>query len=261
MVSVLVTNQQGRFTACCRHRPADATAPNAGFTLLEALIATLIMAIIMGALATVTAQWLPSWDRGVAALQRVEHFAVSLDRLTTDLAAAEIVSAGSGLPLFDGTELSVIFVRSTLAPDRSTGLEVVRIAATSDDSGPVLVRSTAPFVPTIDDATELSFSNPVVLIRGPYRMLFSYAGADRVWRDNWRRSAQLPRAIRVRVQDAATPTTLTMSTATLVHAELSAHCATSLMQLARVERGLGKNEGANATLLQECLGPGASSGG
>ena len=33
----------------------------AGFTLIEALLATLLMAIIMGALAQMTSQWLRSW--------------------------------------------------------------------------------------------------------------------------------------------------------------------------------------------------------
>lgn len=32
----------------------------AGFTLIEALVATLLMAMILSALATVTAQWLPN---------------------------------------------------------------------------------------------------------------------------------------------------------------------------------------------------------
>ena len=36
----------------------------AGFTLLEALVATALMGLILAALATITAQWLPNWDRG-----------------------------------------------------------------------------------------------------------------------------------------------------------------------------------------------------
>jgi general secretion pathway protein J len=187
------------------------------------------MGVIMAALATITGQWLPSWDRGVVRLQRVEALAVGLDRLVADLAAAEFVSAGAGndRPIFDGGELSVAFVRTTLRPSAVTGLEIVRIAETSDERGPVLVRSTAPFLPNMVDAggtDALLFSNPVVVIRAPYRVAFSYAGPDRVWRDAWHEGARLPRAVRVRLRDLATSTTLAVSTSTLIHAELPARC-------------------------------------
>src|SRR6516162_7253103 len=107
---------------------------NAGFTLVEALVATLLMAFILGALATVTAQWLANWDRGFIRAQRVELLAAGLERVVADLAAAEIVSMGGGYdpPLFDGGELSVTFVRTALGPTNSNGLEVVRISVAAD---------------------------------------------------------------------------------------------------------------------------------
>ena len=36
----------------------------AGFTLVEAMVATALMGMILAAIATVTAQWLPNWNRG-----------------------------------------------------------------------------------------------------------------------------------------------------------------------------------------------------
>jgi general secretion pathway protein J len=201
----------------------------AGFTLVEALVATLLMAIILGALATVTAQWLPNWNRGLARLQRAELFAAGLERLLADLAAVEFVSAGSANapPIFDGTELSVTFVRTTLGPNAATGLEIVRLTETSGSGATALVRTTAPFVPISEDtrfAQQPSFANPVVMIRAPYRVSFAYAGSDRVWRDIWRGAAELPRAVRVRVRDAATSRTLAVSTTALIRAELPARC-------------------------------------
>src|SRR5258705_216438 len=65
----------------------------AGFTLIEALLATLLMAIIMGALAQMTSQWLRSWDRGFTRIQSVDLLAVGLDRLVEDGAAAGIGSS------------------------------------------------------------------------------------------------------------------------------------------------------------------------
>lgn len=211
-------------------RSALNSPPNAGFTLVEALLATLLMAVILGMLGTVTGQWLPNWNRGFLRIQRSQLLAAGLDRVVADLASATTVSGGvtNEGPLFDGTELSVTFVRTALGPNTVTGLEIVRIAEASDDVGPALVRSTAPFTPENTSTSRSGgwhFSNPIVVIRPPYRIAFSYAGPDRVWRDTWRGQAQLPRAVRVRVRDAANSRTLAVSTSTVIHAELSARCA------------------------------------
>jgi general secretion pathway protein J len=210
-------------------RAAD-PASSAGFTLVEMLAATLLMGIILATLATITAQWLPNWNRGVAQLQREKILATGLDRLTDDLAAAEFVSVGSGKapPVFEGDELSVIFVRTTLEPNTDLGLQVVRIAETSDDEGgPTLVRSTAPLPMGASqgfDADALDFTNSVVVIRSPYRVSFSYAGPDRAWRDDWHGQSLLPRAVRIQIRDNATSALLAATTSTLIHAELPASC-------------------------------------
>jgi general secretion pathway protein J len=207
-------------------RRVASRSQRAGFTLIEALLATLLMAIIMGALAQMTSQWLRSWDRGFTRIQSVDLLAVGLDRLVADIAAAEIVAgSATNMPLFDGTEFAVMFVRTPVGPNTFTGLEVIRIEEASDSRGPALVRNTAPFTPVIRDLTEVNFSDPVVLIRAPYRISFSYAGPDRVWRDTWRSAAQLPRAIRVSVRDSAGSRTLAVSTSTVLRAELPARCA------------------------------------
>jgi general secretion pathway protein J len=212
-----------------------ATGSNdAGFTLVEALVATLLMSLILAALATLTAQWLPNWNRGLIVLQRTELAADGLDRLTDDLAEAEFITTGTGdgPPLFDGSELSVIFVRTKLAPNGGIGLEVVQIAEVGDDQGPgpLLVRSTAPLPigsKEGGDGSNLEFSGPVVVIHPPYRVSFSYAGADRVWRDSWHAQTELPRAVRIQIRDNATSNLLAVSTAALVHAELAARCTWS----------------------------------
>ncbi len=206
----------------------------AGFTLVEALAAMLLMTIILAALATITAQWLPNWDRGFARLQSGGSLALSLERLTDDIAAAQYVSAdaGNGPPLFDGGELSVTFVRTTLAPNAAAGLQVVRLAEASGERGPALVRSTAP-LPIGSDYSpengELTFANPVVMIHAPYRVSFSYAGPDRVWQSTWHGRAALPRAVRISLRDNATSLVLGASTSTLIHAELPARCTWSRM--------------------------------
>ncbi|SEC06844.1 general secretion pathway protein J [Rhizobiales bacterium GAS191] len=200
-----------------------------GFTLVEALAAVALMGVIIAALATVTAQWLPNWKRGFVRVQRTEQLRLGLERIVADLAAAEFITPNAEAkgPLFAGAELSAIFVRTALGPNASPGLEIIRFVETADDQGFALVRERAPFVPLAASAggAELpAFSDPVVLVRAPYRIRFSYAGSDRTWRDTWRNSAQLPSAVRVSVRSAGTEQILSASTATLIHVDLPVEC-------------------------------------
>jgi len=207
----------------------------AGFTLIEAIVALALMGVILGALATITAQWLPNWNRGIARAQAHERLALALERVSSDLAAAEFVPIGGDTrgAFFDGTERSVILVRTAIGPNAQPGLEVVRIAEAITDGVPYLVRTRAPFAPGIAAIiypNEAKFTDPVVLLRASHRVAFSYAGADRVWRDEWRQQLQPPKAIRLTLRDVAAQKTLAISTATLVHVDLPVDCiaATSL---------------------------------
>ncbi len=115
----------------------------AGFTLVEALLATALMGAILAAIGTVTAQWLPNWNRGFVRVQGTETLAVGLERIIADLAAAEFVTAGANIrqPVFDGTELSVTFLRTAIGPNTRPGLELVRIMESGGEKGLMTVRS------------------------------------------------------------------------------------------------------------------------
>jgi general secretion pathway protein J len=205
----------------------------AGFTLVEMLAATVLMAIVLAAVATITAQWLPNWNRNVTRLQSNEQISLGLDRLTADIAAAEFISPGRGTlqPLFVGTNRSVEFVRTALGPNARIGLEIVRISDARGDRGPVTVRTRASFKPVGErggfQPGQTQFTDPVVLLRSPYTIAFEYAGSDRIWRDTWSEQPLLPRAVKLTVHDIAMKRPLAISTAQLVHSELPVDCITS----------------------------------
>jgi len=228
-----------------RHDPRRASA---GFTLIETLIATALMVAILAALATVTAQWLPNWNRGFARVQRTELLSLGLERVVADLAAAEYVPAhyATKHPLFEGRELAVTFVRTAIGPNAPPGLEIVRLVETSDARGLALVRTQMPFAP-VDPNVGVDLrglGNPVVLARAPFRLSFAYAGADRVWRSTWIDAAQLPTAVRVTVRNAATGQVLSVSTAALVHVTASPECVRAKGTRNCVNPVGGESEGA-----------------
>jgi general secretion pathway protein J len=209
-----------------RQRHGEKNKQTAGFTLLEAMIAMALMALVLTALATITAQWLPSWNKGMARTQRHEQTALGIERIVADLAAAEFIppSRGSRGPTFNGAPQSVIFVRILAGPQPGPGLEIVRIAEAGTAREPVVIRTHTRFVPRVASQHDpIDYRDPVVLLRAPYRLSFSYAGRDRVWRDRWQ-ELELPSAIRLTLQDVTTRQTMSVSTATSVHSELSADC-------------------------------------
>jgi general secretion pathway protein J len=201
-------------------------ADEAGFTLIEVLMATLLMTVILGSLATVTAQWLPNWNRGMARVARAERLAIGLERIAADLSVAEMmpINAEAKEPLFEGAELSVTFVRTAVGPNTRPGLEIIRLIEKADVQGLALVRERASFVPMAADA-QIRFADQVVLIRSPFRVSFSYAGPDQVWQKEWRGQKQLPDKVRISVRDIASGQVLAVSSAAIVHVNAPAECA------------------------------------
>jgi general secretion pathway protein J len=207
----------------------------AGFTLVEALASIALMSTIVVALSAVTGQWMPNWHRGFGRVQRIETLDVGLQRVVSDLEAAEYVTPNnaSKAPIFLGEAKSVTIVRSANAPGTSPHLEFVRLAETVDERGFALVRSHAPFKPLDPNRpidAQIYFADPVVLIRAPFRVTFAFAGEDRLWRDWWRNEAFLPSASRIELRDAATDRLLAVSTATLLHVDLPAQCVSQQSQ-------------------------------
>lgn len=198
-----------------------------GFTLIETLVALALTGLVLSALANITSQWLPNWNRGIDRIQRSESIGLALQRLSADLAAAEYVPASreQRQPLFEGSELSVTFVRTALGPNARPGLDVVRIGETTDRQELVTVRSRASFAPLEPGSTlseQIHTGDPVVLLRAPYRLSFSYAGRDRIWKSSWHDADRLPAAIMLTVRDAASERILPVSTVASIHADAPA---------------------------------------
>jgi general secretion pathway protein J len=203
----------------------------AGFTLFEALVSVALMGALIVSLGAVAGQWLPNWHRGFGRVQRLETLDIGLQRLASDLEAAEFVapSSASKAPFFVGDEKQVMLIRVANAPGTTQHLEFVKIAETVDERGFALVRSHAPFKPLDPNRpieAQLYFADPVVLIRAPFRVSFAFAGPDRLWRTSWQEPVLLPAAARIEVRDAPTDKVLAISTATLLHMNVPVECIT-----------------------------------
>lgn len=212
--------------------PNSHRAGERGFTLIEAIVALALMGLVLSALAAITAQWLPNWNRGFGRIQRSELIGIALERISTDLAAAEYVPPNRDThhPLFDGQELSVMFVRSALGPNAGPGLDIVRLGETRDHGEFVTVRSRVRFTPLspgVSLSEQTHFGDPVVLLRAPYRLSFAYAGPDRIWKSSWRNADKLPAMVKLTVRDAASERVSPLSTVAAIHAQVASDCTKS----------------------------------
>jgi general secretion pathway protein J len=200
-----------------------------GFTLIETIVALALMALVLSALASITAQWLPNWNRGFGRIQRSEVIGIALQRIGADLAAAEHIPPNRDTrhPLFEGSELSVTFVRTAMGPNAGPGLDVVRVGEATDHGEFMTVRSRTRFTPlplALSLAEQLHFGDPVVLLRAPFRLSFAYAGPDRIWKGAWREANKLPAMIRLTIRDASTGRVLSVSTIAPVHVQAPSTC-------------------------------------
>jgi general secretion pathway protein J len=218
-----------------RRRVHVARSPSAesGFTLLEALIALALTGVLLGMLATVTGHWMANWRTGFDRVQNADLLGLGVDRIAADLAAAEYTSLeGDTRFFFDGTESSVTFVRSAIGPNAVAGLEIVRLGEIDDERGRVLVRSRAPFAPVTARAVgdgAVEFTNPIVLVRPPFRVSFAFAGRDRIWKEIWTDVKQMPSAVRVTVRNDVTGEILPVSTAVSINVNAPAACVTGAL--------------------------------
>ena len=207
-------------------RSAKRQTREGGFTLIETLVALALMGLVLSALANLTAQWLPNWNRGLDRIQRSEMIGITLQRIAEDLSEALYVPATGGdnkTPLFVGSEQSVTFVRTAVGPNAGRGLDVVRLSETREGSGLATVRSRAAFRPLPREASfseQFHFGEAVLLLRAPYRLSFAYAGEEGGWQSNWRETDKLPAKIRLTVRDVSS--TRAISTVASIHVQSSA---------------------------------------
>jgi general secretion pathway protein J len=203
--------------------PADRRRGEGGFTLIEALVALALTGLVLSALANLTAQWLPNWNRGLDRIQRSEMVGITLQRLADDLADALPVpaSASDMGPFFSGSEQSITFVRTALGPNAGPELDVVHLGETNDKAGLATVRSRTQFRPMPPNASasnQFHFREPVVLLRSPYRLTFAYAGDDdEEWQSSWRDPSKLPSRIKLTVRDSSNGRGI--STVTSIHVQ------------------------------------------
>jgi hypothetical protein len=182
---------------------------DAGFALIESIAVLALAALVM--LTLLLATDLVSRNSAAAARRAdiIETLMTGLGAVRRDLQDARYIRVGPRAEdpvLFSGSAKAV----AVAVADDNTGLghgeSLVLIESRYENGRGVLVRSSARLLPGTLGFGSVKFTNPALLISGPWKYRFSYAdlqaGAER-WRSSWTATTRMPAAIRVEVLDAS----------------------------------------------------------
>ena len=183
---------------------------NAGFTLIELVVAMTILGTMMLLLYSGLSFGLRSWDAGdrvgrAAADRRIgEHF------VRRELGELFPMRWKDGTRLrfaFEGTPQSLRFVSSRPAGAATGGLSLVGLEVAGDARAgdrSLVMRRAMPD-DNADSFAPLEQAEPAVMIAGVEAVEFSYFGAendftDPKWNDEWTYVARVPLMIRMRIK-------------------------------------------------------------
>jgi general secretion pathway protein J len=179
----------------------------AGFTLVELLIAVTLLSLLSVALLVALRVGIRAERAGSVRLEAEEGTALALSYIRAQLgdtrAALEADNTGRSVVVFDGAADHVAFVAPLPARVNLPGLHLIEIMAVRAALGPELVIRARPYRPPNILPADIPEKR---LIPGLGAVEFAYFGATNSneppsWHDEWQDMVGLPALVRLRVSD------------------------------------------------------------
>ncbi|HEX8168208.1 MAG TPA: prepilin-type N-terminal cleavage/methylation domain-containing protein [Beijerinckiaceae bacterium] len=198
-----------------------------GFTLLELLAALAIGSVVLAAVAGLIRNVGLSFEIGTRSVGNAERLLLTIERMTADLGSARYVqrSTDRGVrAVFAGGPKSLAFVSAAGVTSGTPAEEMVLLEVEEGSASTRLVRRRAPWLgPRV--RADAKPGDPVVLLEGPLRISFAYAGRTPVWTDRWDDKPDLPRYVRLILRDRATGAPLLQVPEFEIRSEAPPSCA------------------------------------
>jgi prepilin-type N-terminal cleavage/methylation domain-containing protein len=213
-----------------QHRRRETTA---GFTLIEVLVALAISAVVIVATAALIHNVALNFDRGTRSVTNADHLLLATERLAEDFASArplpQTVGKADAQVAFSGEPARVRFVAAGGVAAGPQGEEVVSLTVEQVEGMSRLVRRRAKWLGPRTPFASLPLQDPVNLLEGRVDIAFAYgtiaADGKLTWSDSWSGQPQLPRLVRLTVQDHASGAELIPSPQFVLRADAPMACA------------------------------------
>jgi type II secretory pathway pseudopilin PulG len=175
-----------------------------GFILIESIAVLLLGGLVLMTLLIATDLVTRNSNAAARRANTVEGLATGLSALRRDLSGARF-TRGGGRPtdplLFEGSPRSLAFAASGGSSEGQSD-DLVRIETRFEEGRGLLMRSSARLRTDTVGFAGAAFSNPVILLSGPWTYRFSY-GAYSVgpvqWRESWSAAKRLPDVVRLEI--------------------------------------------------------------
>jgi prepilin-type N-terminal cleavage/methylation domain-containing protein len=205
----------------------------AGFTLIEVLVALAISAVVIVATAALIHNVALNFDRGTRSVTNADHLLLATERLALDFASArplpQTVGKADAQIAFSGESARVRFVAAGGVAAGPQGEEVVSLTVEQGEGVSRLVRRRAKWLGPRTQFASLALQDPVNLLEGRVDIAFAYgtiaADGKLTWSDSWNGQRQLPRLVRLTVQDHASGVELIPSPQFVLRADAPMACA------------------------------------
>ena len=188
--------------------PVDcARRSDRGFTLIEAVIAVGLLAVVIGLVTTSLRVLSATWDRGAEHADAQDMIARAVDVLSRDISGIRrVVQDGDNRPsfVFDGNAEQMRFVSIEPAYPSTPGPYVIELDARRSSDGKALVRSRSETAGPVVDLARVKLTDGVPLIEGNYAISFAYLGGDGErsgWSAIWTSNDRLPLMVEVKIED------------------------------------------------------------
>lgn len=180
--------------------------------MLEALAALALSGLVLASVPLASGILIRTWQKVTAGSDRLDMVATGLSAIRQELSTIQrerFAGRGGGPYAFVGTPDTVGVVLADAGGPGPKGESIVMLTVRPETDGNTLLRGSAPFRHDSRGFENIQLQDPVVLLSGPWKYLFTYAEHSRgklQWRTEWQDEEELPVAIRLDVVDFVTET-------------------------------------------------------
>jgi len=176
----------------------------AGFTLVEVLVAIALLSLLSLVLLTSLSFGLKAWERGTTHTERVDHVTLAQNLLRRAIEDAyplfSVADPTRGQVEFEGTETSLRILTSTADALGGSGRSRLSLTVDRRGAGFDLVLAAKPEL-----GTESGYATKKVLVANVQAVELSYFGKGRsdraaAWRARWTGETVPPQLVRIQVR-------------------------------------------------------------